>query len=212
MRLINLEVESFINEVDSNTPAPGGGSVSGVSALLGVALGRMVGHVTIPKKAFAKRTTEQQETFQQAFDELHDIKQALLPLVDEDTKAFNRIMQAYKMPKETKQEQYDRKEAIELATIYAIDVPLLVANYSFRALKLLPTIEQYGNKNALSDVGVAALQLTTAILGSLMNVKINVSGLKDEEKKADYIVQVETLIQEANGLSNGLIQRIFSAL
>ena len=212
MKLVDKTVLEFINAVDSSSPAPGGGSVSGLSASLGLALLRMVGHITVDRKAFLKLEEDQQQAFTNAWNALDPIKQELILLVDEDTVAFNRIMAAYKLPKDTEEEQTIRSEAIELATIYAIEVPLRVAHLCFDAMKHLEPIIAYGNKNALSDVGVGVLQLTAALTGALMNVKINVSGLSNETDQTKYLTEMESLLKEANQTSNTFLQQIFPKL
>ncbi len=212
MKLIDRTVVDFLNEVDSPSPAPGGGSVSGLSAALGTALLRMVGHITVDRKAFQKLTDEHQREFHQAWEKIGKIKAEILPLIDEDTYAFNRIMDAYKMPKTTDQEVLDRNDAIELATFYAIQVPMKVGTLCFEALQEIEPFVLYGNKNALSDVGVGVLQLTTALIGAMMNVKINLSGISNHEQRTLFMVQMETMIKEVNQVSNKYIQQIFQTL
>lgn len=192
MSFVNKTIRQFIDEVDSKSPTPGGGSVSALSAVLGVSLARMVCHVTIGRKAFLKLDEEQQQEILTAFEALGVLKEDLLPLIDEDTQAFNKIMDAYRLPKETTQQELLRHDAIEKATIGAIEVPLQVALLSLQALKTLAPIAKYGNKNAISDVGVAAQELHTAVVGALMNVEINVSGLSDVLLQEKYQQQVET--------------------
>ena len=179
---------------------------------MGVALLRMVGHITIGRKAFQKYSELEQQEFVKSWEKLGDVKTQMEPLIDEDTNAFNRIMIAYKLPKDTPEEQEKRLDAIELATTYAIDVPLRLAELCLTAINLVEPIKQYGNKNALSDVGVGVLQLTAALTGALMNVKINVSGLQDEDLKTKYTNELKVILNEANTKSNQLLQSIFPNL
>jgi len=195
MSFLHQTLLQFLEEVDSKSATPGGGSVSALSALLGISLARMVCHVTIGRKAFKALSEEQQQELHTAFEELAWLKEAVLPLVDEDTKAFNAIMEAYRLPKESDQEQHIRNQAIEQATIGAIDVPLHVASLSLQAVQQLPPIVTFGNKNAISDVGVALLELSTAAQGALMNVEINLSGLSDVKQKAHYTETSDQLKQ-----------------
>lgn len=212
LKLVDHTVLDFLEKVDSKAPAPGGGSVSGLASSLGVSLLHMVGHITIGRKKYEALNDEQKQLFQEAWETVEFIKERLVPLIDEDTKAFNKIMAAYKMPKSTQQEQINRLDAIDLATIYAIEVPLQVALLSLDALRIIDPIKTFGNKNAISDVGVGVLQVTSGLIGSLMNVKINASGLQNKEQQASYIKQVDKIMAEANQLSNKLLQDIFKNL
>lgn len=212
MALIEKTVVEFANEVDSSSPAPGGGSVSALAGVIGASLARMVGHITVNKKAYKKLDAREQEQFEQALARLLAIKDELLPLIDEDTNAFNAIMAAYKLPKNTEQEKQVRIQAIEDATKGAIEVPMQVANLSLEALKLLKPIEDFGNKNARSDVGVAALQLGAATQGALMNVKINLPGLSDEEEKKTYLDTVEEMFEKASLFTNFIANKVFELL
>lgn len=212
MNLVDHTVTDFIEEIDSSSPAPGGGSVSALSGAIGASLARMVGHLTVTKKAYQKLSDEQRETFEQTLHRFEEIKLELVPLVDKDTEAFNEIMKAYKLPKESDTEQSLRKQAIEEATIGAIEVPMKVAKLSIEGLKLLKVIEDFGNKNCLSDIGVSALQLGSAAQGALMNVKINVSSLSNEETKLEYTNEVNNLFEKANLMTNFLSNKIFELL
>ena len=193
MSFLQQTVEEFLAQIDSKSATPGGGSVSALSASLGIALARMMGQVSIGRKAFRNLPNEHQEEFLQAFEELGLLQEQVRPLIDKDSEAFNAIMNAYKLPKETEQEKQLRNEAIQQATVGAIEIPLQVSTLSFQALALLPPMLAYGNKNASSDVKVAALELQTAILGGLLNVEINLSGLSDNTLIEHYQSQVDTL-------------------
>lgn len=193
MSFLHQTIEEFLAQVDSKSATPGGGSVSALSATLGISLARMMGQVTIGRKVFRNLPNEQQEEFMQAFEDLGILKEQVTPLIDKDSEAFNAIMNAYKLPKETEQERQQRNEAIQQATIGAIEVPIQVSTLAFQALELLPPMLAYGNKNASSDVKVAALELQTAILGGFLNVEINLSGLSDNTLIEHYQSQVDTL-------------------
>lgn len=211
MKLIEQTVLDFIKSVNSSSPAPGGGSVSALSGSLSAALARMVGHLTIPKKAFKALTKEEQELFTQAFETLDELGHELLLLIDKDTEAFNTIMEAFKLPKSTDEEKKQRRQAIRDATIVATEVPLTVARRSIEILELLPIIVQFGNKNCLSDVGVAALQAEAAIKGALMNVKINLPGIKDESLKKAYQDDLDTLWEQSHTALT-IIDDVYNAL
>lgn len=193
MSFLNHTIEEFVAKIDSKSATPGGGSVSALSGVLGIALARMMGQVSIGRKAFQKLPEEQQKAFMEAYTHLGYLADEVRPLIDQDADAFNAIMDAYKLPKESEEERIQRQHAIEQATIGAIEVPLQVATLSFQALTLLPTMLAYGNKNASSDVKVAALELQTAILGGLLNVEINLSGLSDPDSIQSYQAKVNEL-------------------
>jgi len=181
MKLIDKTVVDFISEVDSPSPAPGGGSVSALAGSMGVSLSRMVGHLTVNKKKFKGLSEEIQEEFIKRFEELEGIKDELNILIDRDTEAFNYVMAAFKLPKETDEEKAARKQAIEEATYKAIDVPMMIAELSYRGLELIEYFTEYGNKNAITDLGVSALLLSVALEGAVLNVKINLPGITDED-------------------------------
>jgi formiminotetrahydrofolate cyclodeaminase len=210
--LKDLTITDFINEVDSKKPAPGGGSVSALASSLGIALSRMVGHLTIGRKKYKALDPEIQEKFEQHLQILQEIKVRMMDLIDEDTKAFNLIMQAFSLPKETDQEKAIRKNEIELATIEAIKVPLEVAHLSLTSLEQLDYILQYGNKNALSDLGVSALLLQAGLEGAILNVKINIPGLSNEEMKQDYHQQAQDLLQKGTKLKKVILEIVHSSL
>lgn len=179
MKLVDMKVNEFINEVDSKAVTPGGGSVSALASSLGVALIRMVGHVTVNKKKFKNLDQDLQIKYTDVINNLESIKDELMILIDKDTDAFNLIMSAFKMPKETNDEKDKRKQAILEGTIEAIKVPYRVAEISLQALREIDFILEYGNINAASDIGVGALMLASGIEGSLLNVEINLPGLID---------------------------------
>ena len=212
MKLTNLKVTEFINEVDSKAVTPGGGSVSALSSSLGVALVRMVGHVTVNKKKFRAMDSDIQDKYKKAINSLESIKEELILLVDKDTDAFNLIMSAFRMPKETDAEKVLRKQAILDGTIEAIKVPFRVAEISYAALKEISFILEYGNINAVSDIGVGALMLTSGIEGSLLNVEINLPGLVDEQMIDFYKTNSLIILEEAKILKETIIQVVKNKL
>ena len=135
MKLVDLKVTEFINEVDSKAVTPGGGSVSALASSIGVALVRMVGHVTVNKKKFRALDQDIQDKYNNVVNSLLSVKEELILLVDKDTDAFNLIMSAFRLPKETTEEKAVRKQAILEGTIEAIKVPYRVAEISLKALK-----------------------------------------------------------------------------
>lgn len=209
MKLIDLKTIDFINQVDSNSPAPGGGSVSALISGLGVSLARMVGHLTMPKKKFEKLDKDIKVKFENHLSHLKIIKDELIILVDKDTEAFNDIMCAYKISKDNPEK---RSQAIEEATMKAIEVPYRVSMISLKALGLLPFVLTYGNKQTISDLGVAALALASGIEGALLNVLVNLPGISDDDIKSFYMKEYEHIINKTNLIKTDILKYIYKEL
>ena len=212
MKLIDLEVRKLIDEIDSKSPAPGGGSVSALSSAIGVSLARMVGHLTVDKKKFLSLSSEIQFEFKDVFNSLIVMKNQLIELVDEDTDSFNLIMAAYQMPKETEEDIKERNKRIQEATLGAIMVPVKVASLSLSAMKSLDFILQYGNKQAISDLGVAALSLATGIEGACLNILINLPGLDDQMAQSQYKIQALDYIEKAHTKRDAFLKQIYQKM
>ena len=187
--LTALTVKGFADETLRESPAPGGGSVAAYMGALGAALGTMVANLSAHKPGWDDRWEE----FSRWADKGVELEAELLHLVDEDTEAFNRIMAAFGMPKNTDEDKRLRSEAIQKATLFAAQVPLETMKASFKAFEICKAMAETGNPNSVSDAGVGALAARAAVLGAGLNVKINASSLKDK-------AQAEALINEANNL------------
>ncbi|KFZ27589.1 MAG: Methenyltetrahydrofolate cyclohydrolase [Candidatus Izimaplasma bacterium HR2] len=212
MKLVDLKVTEFINAVDSKAVTPGGGSVSALASSIGVALVRMVGHVTVNKKKFRALDQGIQDKYNNVVNSLLSVKEELIELVDKDTDAFNLIMSAFRLPKETSDDKAVRKQAILDGTIEAIKVPYRIAEISLVALKDIDFILEYGNVNAASDVGVGALMLCSGVEGSLLNVEINLPGLVDEEMINFYNTNSARILEEAILLKNSVVKKVKNKL
>ncbi|MBU1143379.1 MAG: cyclodeaminase/cyclohydrolase family protein [Firmicutes bacterium] len=212
MKLVDMKVIDFIHEIDSKSPAPGGGSVSALSSALGVSLARMVGHLTVDKKKFLALAPEIQFEFKDTCNSLIMIKDQLIALIDLDTDSFNMIMKAFKMPKETENEIKLRSEKIQEGTTEAIMIPIKVASLSLSALHLIPYILKYGNKQTISDLGVSTLMLSSGIDGACMNVLINLQGLEDRIAAAQYKKQVDDLIDKAHQIRDEILDIVYKGL
>lgn len=188
-KLVDLSLKKFVDETASESPAPGGGSVSAYLGALGAALGAMVANLTAYKKGYEDRLEFFSEYGVQAQEKIKE----LLFLVDEDTKAFNAIMEAYRLPKNTVEEKSIRKKAIRKANVYAIEIPLKTMETAAACLPLLRAMIENGNPNSISDAGVGALCIQAAVSGAALNVQINAAGLDDEAKKAAYFEKAETI-------------------
>ena len=197
--LIDLTVTQFLEEVASDKPAPGGGSVSALGGALGAALATLVGKATVGKEKFAEVQSEMENLISRC-TELH---QRLSKMVDEDTNAFNAILKAYRMPKD---EPEVRSKAIQKATIGAAEVPLEVAKLSFEALDLILAVAERGNKNAITDSGVAALFADSAVRGAIFNVKINMMSIKDEEIKSKFKHDIEEMLTQLDAKREAIIK------
>lgn len=212
MKLVDLNVTSFIEEVDSKSPAPGGGSVSALMSSMGVALARMVGHLTVDKKKFLALDSAIQFEFKDIITSFIVIKDALMDLIDRDTEAFNVIMKAYQMPKTTEDEVRVRNEKIQEGTVQAIMVPLKVATLSLSALHQFELILRYQNQNTLSDLGVAVLALSSGGLGACLNIMINLPGLTDTIAKKQYQLQAEELIEDIQVIRDDLLKKVYDLM
>lgn len=174
-RLIDLTVKGFAEETASESPAPGGGSISAYMGALAAALGTMVANLSSHKAGWDDRWEE----FSDQAEKGQDLITELLHLVDEDTEAFNRIMGVFAMPKSTDEEKKRRAEALEAATLYATEVPLKTMKAAYRTFDIVEAMANIGNPNSVSDAGVGALAARAAVLGAQLNVRINAAGLKD---------------------------------
>ncbi|NWJ50927.1 MAG: glutamate formimidoyltransferase [Bacteroidetes bacterium] len=189
--LIDLTCKGFANETASESPAPGGGSISAYIGALGASLGTMVANLSSHKTGWDDRWDE----FSAWAEKGQTIKDELLYLVDEDTHAFNKIMDAFALPKGKEEALLIRTNAIQEATRYAIEIPLRVMRVAFRSLELIKTMAEIGNPNSVTDAGVGALCARSAVMGAFLNVKINASGLKDKafvEQVLTEGVEIET--------------------
>lgn len=176
-KLMSMSCSAFADETASESPAPGGGSISAYMGALGVSLATMVANLSSHKAGWDDRWEE----FSDWAEKGQNLKNELIHLVDEDTNAFNKIMDAFSLPKNSEQEKADRSAAIQEATKYAIEIPFRVMKKAYESLEIVKAMAEIGNPNSVSDAGVGALAIRSAIMGAYLNVKINASGLKDKE-------------------------------
>ena len=179
MKLVELDVLKFLDVVDSNSPAPGGGSVSALASSLGASLARMVAHLSFGKKNYEALADDVKAKFVANFDELLKIKNELNDLIDRDSEAYNTVMAAYKLPKETDEEKAARSTEIQKSLKYAIQTPYDIVVLSGKAISLLGEILANGNQNAITDIGVGTMLLMVGLEGGILNVKVNLSSIKD---------------------------------
>ncbi len=182
-KLADMNLQQFADETASESPAPGGGSISAYVASLGISLATMVANLSSHKRGW----DEQWEFFSKWAEKGQEIKDELMFLVDEDTRSFNRIMDAFGLPKSNDQEKKARKKAIQDATKYATEVPFRVMEKAFESMDVIGEMVERGNPNSVTDAGVGALCARTAVMGAFMNVKINAADLEDKDFVADII-------------------------
>ena len=188
-KLVEMTCAGFAEETASESPAPGGGSISAYMGALAAALGTMVANLSSHKAGWDDRWKYFSEWAEKGMNVMNE----LLTLVDEDTAAFNRIMDVFGMPKGTAEEKAARAEAMEAATLYATQVPLRTMKAAYKAFDVVRAMAEEGNPNSVSDAGVGALAARSAVMGACLNVKINAAGLKDR-------AAADALVNEANGI------------
>jgi glutamate formiminotransferase/formiminotetrahydrofolate cyclodeaminase len=192
-RLVRMTCRDFAYETASESPAPGGGSISAYMGALGAALGTMVANLSSHKPGWDARWEEFSDWAEKGQTSLKE----MLALVDEDTAAFNKIMAALGMPKASEEEKAARAAALEEATLYATEVPLKTMKAALASFPLIEVMAAEGNPNSVSDAGVAALAARSAVLGAQLNVKINAAGLKDRTAAEALVAEAETIAAEA---------------
>jgi glutamate formiminotransferase / formiminotetrahydrofolate cyclodeaminase len=188
-----MTCKGFALETASESPAPGGGSVSAYVGALGAALGTMVANLSAHKPGW----DEKWEYFSDWAEKGQEITDELLALVDEDTAAFNKIMTALGLPKGSDTEKAARAKALEEATIYAAEVPLKTMKTAFKAIEVLDAMAKDGNPNSASDAGVGALCIKTAIHGAYLNVKINAEGITNRDIAEKLLKEAESIMKKA---------------
>lgn len=188
-KLVDLTCTGFCDETASESPAPGGGSVSAYMGALAASLGTMVANLTGGKAAY----DDEWEKFSDVAVKGQALKTELLHLVDEDTNAFNKIMNAFGLPKKTDEDKAARTAAIQEATKFATEVPFHTMQKSFEAFEVCRAMVEWGNPASVTDGGVGALAARSAVMGAHLNVKINASSLKDEAFKNDILAKAADL-------------------
>lgn len=201
-RLIDMTCKGFAEETASESPAPGGGSISAYMGALGAALGTMVANLSSHKAGWDDRWEE----FSDWAEKGQTVMQELLHLVDEDTAAFNRIMAVFAMPKSTDEERAARSAALQEATLYATEVPLRTMRAALAVFPIVRAMAEEGNPNSVSDAGVGALAARSAAFGARLNVRINAAGLKDRAKADALTAEADALAAEAARLETEVLE------
>ena len=191
MKLVDKPVTNFLDELSSNAPAPGGGSVAALSGALGAALVSMVCNLTLGKKAYA----DVQDEISDLLAESEALRQELTGLLEKDVNAYTGYSKAAKMPRGTEEEKAERQVVMQAALKVATDVPLSIAEAAVKVMDLCMPAAEKGNKWAVSDAGVAVLMAEAALRSAALNVLINLGTLKDEEFVADRRAKLDSLLE-----------------
>ena len=206
--LLNMNLRQFCNETLSDSPAPGGGSVASLMGALGVSLGGMVANLSAGKRGWDDKL----DYFSDWAVNAQQLKDELLVLVDEDTAAFNKVMDAFALPKDSAEEKEARAAAIQLATEGAAEIPLKVMETASKSYQLLSEMAEKGSPASISDVGVGLLAVRACVEGAAMNVRINLGGLKNEKSKSALLEKLEKISAESESQFGRIIQVVESKL
>ena len=201
-------IKNYLDELSTNSPTPGGGNVSAFCGALACSLGMMVCNLTIGKKKYAEVENEMKGIS----IKLEGFKSDFLKLADEDNKAFEQVMDAFRLPKETEEEKETRSDRIETATIQAATVPTRVIETCRTIIPLIRAIVSKGNKNSLSDAGVAAALLKASAEGAYQNVMINCSSLSNKTYAAEFLKKSEIIFNEVKMYSESILNEIKKSL
>jgi glutamate formiminotransferase/formiminotetrahydrofolate cyclodeaminase len=201
-KLVRMNLVEFANETASESPAPGGGSISAYMGSLGISLATMVANLSSHKKGWDDRWKE----FSDWAEKGEKLKNELLKLVDEDTNAFTKIMNAFGLPKATDDEKKLRTQAIQEATKYAIEIPFRVMQLSFQSMEIIKVMAEIGNPNSASDAGVGALCARSAIMGAYLNVKINSKDLADKTYVEKVITEGAAIEKKAQEMEKEILE------
>lgn len=207
-KLIDMDLRAFMNETASESPAPGGGSISSYIGALGISLGTMVANLSSHKRGWDDRWEE----FSTWAEKGKELQNQLLLLVDEDTEAFNKILKAFGLPKKSEEERTIRNLAVQEATKHATMIPLRVMETAFKGFELIKAMVETGNQNSITDAGVGALALLACIKGAFLNVKINASGLTDKTFAADIISRAGVIASDAAEAEKSILKLVESQI
>lgn len=207
-KLVDLTVKNFVQETASESPAPGGGSISAAMGAMGAALGTMVANLSSHKPGWDDRWEEFSNWAEKGKQYYHE----LLHLIDEDTKAFNKIMDAFSLPKTTDEEKVIRKNAIQKATKYAIEVPFKVMKLAYESMEVMQVMAEIGNPNSVTDAGVGAIAARSCIMGAYLNVKINCSLYNDKSFVNEILKQGAEIENKAIELESKILKLVNSKI
>lgn len=207
-----VSLKAFTDLLSSSAPAPGGGSIAAVSAVFAVSLASMVFNLTVGKKAFNALPLEIQEKVLQYIEELPKLTDEFFSFMEQDTDAFNNVMTAFKLPAETDEEKKLRSLAIQENYIRAMEVPLEIARKAIKIYDYLQLAALYGNKNAISDVGVGVLQTASSVESAILNVRINLGAIKSTDIVEKSHKESEDIMKLSQQKKNMIMKIVYEKL
>ena len=208
MKLVDLTITGFLDKTAGSDPVPGGGSVAANSGATAAALAEMVANLTIGRKKYE----DKEEMMKEIAAKAAEYRAQFVRDIDADSDAYNLVFDAFKMPKETDEEKTVRSVKIQEATKVAAEVPLGVARRAFEMMTIIDRVARNGNQNAVTDAGVAMMSARTAVFGAVLNVKINLGSLKDEEYVQRVSAEVDRLVKEAATMEAELLAYVNSQI
>lgn len=209
--LVDNKGIEILNQIDSSSPTPGGGSVSALVGALGVCLVRMYGHLTVNKKKFLALEESIQYRFTRNFEEILNHKNDLIDAIDQDCNAYEAVMGAYRLPKTTDEEIQARNKALKQATYIAIESPYNIMSLSLDAIRLCVDLVDHGNINAISDLACGVIFLEAAIQSAALNVQINLAML-DEEERNEWSSKMNSILDESHELKESIVNQVKNIL
>lgn len=210
--LIGKSISELIEVTASDSPTPGGGSISALAGSLGSALSIMVAELSVGKKFYDELEDEVKKEFESNVKKIDSLKDDLEKAIDEDSNAFDEVMKAFKLPKETDEEKKIRSEAIQKGYMHALEVPHNTAKLCLEVLRLQLVLAEVGNINAITDVGVGCLLAYSGLEGSLLNVKINLNSIKDEDFRNKKENEINKELEEGKDLKDKIMGIVYSRL
>lgn len=210
--LVNKTVKEYVEAAMSGDPTPGGGSVAALVGSLGGALTNMVGNITIDKKVYENVPEDKKAEMENNFKEIEKIVDELVVIIDKDATAFDKAMDAFKLPKNTDEEKAVRSQAIQEGYKAALEVPLACAEECLKILELQDVFAHYGNIGAITDVGVGTLLAYSGLEGALFNVIINLKSIKDEDYKKEVNDRLDALMNEGRQLRDEMLEVVYNRL
>ncbi len=202
--LIDLTIKEFLAKTAGSDPVPGGGSIAALNGAIASGLAEMVANLTIGKKKYEDR----EEQMKQLAASANNHRVFFLEDIDADSDAYNKVFDAFKLPKETDEEKAERSKQIQAATKIAAEVPMEVARRAYTIMDMIAEVAENGNQNAITDACVSMMSARTAVLGAILNVKINLSSLKDEEYVAKMKAECDQLEKDAIAKEQELLSKV----
>lgn len=206
--LADKSVKDFLAQTAGNDPVPGGGSISALCAATGSALARMVASLTLGREKYKQN----EERVEEIANKLESYRTNFLQFIDKDADAYHQVYQSFQLPRETDEQKKARSEQIQQTTIYAAEVPLQIAQEAYDMMDLIEDIATLGNQNAITDAGVAIMATRTAVLGAILNVRINLGSIKDEAVVKRMSAQIEELEKSAKEREAELLKYVNSKI